>query len=249
VRREMIELDLPRNDINAWVIAEFKRLGRCIAVDQVKDMYKVDDMVLSGTNEIKDMYTKMLTGIDPIREKYYITENNRLHSNGEIIVSSTKPELCKSEIRHCFTTHSIQGETALFNLFIDSARMFDARMFYTAISRAKKLSQIVIIESPPAEFKYENACIYKITSSTGVYIGSSLWGTIESRLTEHKNDARNYKLKKGKFVTSFTVLDGKQVKIEKVMNFKCNDKKDLWKQEAIVVQSCKCVNKTFAEGK
>ena len=31
-------------------------------------------------------------------------------------------------------------------LFIESSRMFDARMFYTAISRAKKLSQIFIVE-------------------------------------------------------------------------------------------------------
>ena len=147
VLREMIELDMPRNVINSWVIAEFKKLGRCIAAKDLNKMYKVDDMVLSGTNAIKDTYTKLLTGIDPTREKYYITENNRLHSNGEIIVSSTKPEMCKSEIRHCFTTHSIQGETALFNLFIDSARMFDSRMFYTAISRAKKLSQIFIIDS------------------------------------------------------------------------------------------------------
>ena len=113
----------------------------------------------------------------------------------------------------------------------------------------KKLSQIFIIESPPAQFKYENACIYKITSSTGVYIGSSRGGKIESRLTEHKNDAKNYKQKKGKYVTSFAVLDGKKVQIEKVMGFKCNDKKDLWKQEAIVMQSCKCVNKTFDEHK
>jgi hypothetical protein len=145
VLREMIELDMPRQQINSYVISEFKRLGRCISSDQVKESYSVDDMILSGTNSIKDMYTKMLTGIDPVREKYYITENNRLHSNGEIIVSATKPELCKSEIRHCFTTHSIQGETAHFKLFVDSARMFDSRMFYTAISRAKKISQIFII--------------------------------------------------------------------------------------------------------
>jgi len=33
------------------------------------------------------------------------------------------------------------------------------------------------------------------------------------------------------------------------MDFKCNDIKDLWKQEAIVIRSCKCVNKTFNENK
>jgi ATP-dependent exoDNAse (exonuclease V) alpha subunit len=103
-------------------------------------MYKVDDMILVGTNEVKDEYTEMFCNI----EKYYCKENNRLYSNGDIVIGS-KPE-CKSEIRHAYTTHSIQGETAQYNLFIDADKMFDARMFYTAISRAKVLEQIFIVE-------------------------------------------------------------------------------------------------------
>ena len=46
-------------------------------------------------------------------------ENNRLYCNGDIVIGK-KPESCKNEIRHCFTTHSIQGETAKNNLFIDT---------------------------------------------------------------------------------------------------------------------------------
>lgn len=140
--RNMIAQDRPRNEINKWVVDEFKRLGRVISVDELKNKYDVNDMILSGTNSIKDFYTGLFAGKFPI-EKYYVIENNRLYQNGEIIVGE-KPDV-KCEIRHCFTTHSIQGETAEHNLFIDSEKMFDARMYYTAISRARKLEQIYLI--------------------------------------------------------------------------------------------------------
>ena len=73
-------------------------------------------------------------------------ENNRLYCNGDIVIGD-KPDKCKCEVRHCFTTHSIQGETAHLNLFIDNSKRFDSRMFFTAISRAKTLEQIFIIEN------------------------------------------------------------------------------------------------------
>ena len=141
--REMIECGRGKHEINKYAVDAFRALGRCITADQLKERYTVDDMILSGTNEIKDFYTSMFKGKFD-REKYYVTENNRLYNNGEIVIGAA-PEMCKSEVRHCFTTHSIQGETATHNLFIDSARMFEARMFYTAVSRAKTLSQIFII--------------------------------------------------------------------------------------------------------
>jgi hypothetical protein len=140
--RNMIEHDRPRNEINNWVVGEFKRLGRVITIDELQKKYDVKDMILSGTNQIKDFYTGLFAGKFS-EEKYYVTENNRLFQNGEIIVGE-KPDV-KCEVRHCFTTHSIQGETAEHKLFIDTERMFEARMYYTAISRARKLEQIFLI--------------------------------------------------------------------------------------------------------
>ena len=242
----MIECDRPKREINEWVVEAFRDLGRCISVEQLSQQYNVDDMILSGTNEIKDVYTNMFKGKFD-REKYYVTENNRLYNNGEIVIG-TAPEMCKSEVRHCFTTHSIQGETAEHKLFIDSSRMFDARMFYTAISRARALNQIFIVENSMPTFKYEYAKIYRIESSTGVYIGSCV-GTMEKRLEKHYSDAANYKLNGGKYITSFKVLAGDNVSITKVMDYKCNELTELWKEEAKVIQSCVCVNKTFAENK
>ena len=138
--REKIYYGIPVYEINKFVNAFFKKHDRIINNDTLKSLYKVDDMILVGTNKVKDEYTEMFKHL----EKYYCKENNRLYSNGDIIIG-TKPD-CKCELRHAYTTHSIQGETALNNLFIESSKMFDARMFYTAISRAKTLEQIFIIQ-------------------------------------------------------------------------------------------------------
>ena len=138
--RMMIEYARSVYEINDFVIDFFKRHNRIINKETLKQIYKVNDMILVGTNKVKDEYTEMFNDL----EKYYCKENNRLYSNGDIVIGS-KPE-CRCDIRHAYTTHSIQGETAHYNLFIDSDKMFDSRMFYTAISRAKVLEQIFIIE-------------------------------------------------------------------------------------------------------
>jgi len=139
VLRQMISYDLNCYEINKFVIDEFKRFNRIITKEELLKKYDVNDMILTGTNETKDVYTEMFKHI----EKYYCKENNRLYCNGDIIIGE-KPD-CKCELRHAYTTHSIQGETAHHNLFIDASKMFDSRMFYTALSRAKRLDQIYII--------------------------------------------------------------------------------------------------------
>lgn len=143
--RLMIEHDKSASYINSYIVDEFRKMGKIINVDTLKSMYKVEDMILTGTNILKDYFTGLFTGKLPV-EKYYITKNNRIYSNGEIIIGE-KPLDCTCEIRHSFTTHSIQGETAHHKLYIDSSKMFNSRLFYTALSRAKTLDQIFIIES------------------------------------------------------------------------------------------------------
>jgi hypothetical protein len=139
--RHMIQLEISVTKINKFVNEFFKKHGRIINDEKLKNLYKVEDMILVGTNKVKDKYTEMFNGL----EKYYCLENNRKYCNGEIVIGE-KPD-CKCELRHAYTTHSIQGETAQNNLFIESSKMFNARMFYTAISRAKTLDQIYIIEN------------------------------------------------------------------------------------------------------
>ena len=115
----------------------FRLKNRCIDINQLQNEYKIDDMILAGMNDVKDLYIKLFIGKFE-NEKYYVLENSKTLCNGDIVIGE-KPEFCKSEIRHCFTTHSIQGETAKSKLFIDANKMFCSRMFYTAISRAKTL--------------------------------------------------------------------------------------------------------------
>lgn len=136
--RHMIETRRSTRDINQWTVNYFTERGRVMKFENIP--YEIQDMILSGTNELKDKVTSHFVGKFS-SEKYFVTENTRLHQNGEIIISDEKPD-CKCEPRHCFTVHSIQGETAHSNLYIDPSKMFDPRMFYTAISRAKRLDQI-----------------------------------------------------------------------------------------------------------
>ena len=83
--------------------------------------------------EVKDcnkFENKMIKLFD---EKYYCQSNSELYSNGDIIFSKLKPKSSNAEVRHHFTTHSIQGETIESKIFIDISRMFNSRMFYSAI--------------------------------------------------------------------------------------------------------------------
>jgi hypothetical protein len=118
--------------IKPYVLNNFQK------IDEIKD-YKVEDMILARTHKIKDTYTEKFKHL----EKYYITENTRKYSNGQIVYE--KPINSKYELRHGYTVHSVQGETANNKLFICINDMFSSRMIYTALSRAKRWDQIYLI--------------------------------------------------------------------------------------------------------
>lgn len=109
-----------------------------INIDKLKNLYKIEDMILTGTKQSRDDYTDIFKDL----KKYYVEETTRFYSKGDIFIDEEPP---KSIIRHGFTTHSIQGETAHYNLYIDLNGMWDRRMLYTALSRAKYLNQIYLI--------------------------------------------------------------------------------------------------------
>ena len=48
--RTMISYDRPKSEINNYVISEFKKLGKYITIDNLKNKYAIEDMVLTGTN-------------------------------------------------------------------------------------------------------------------------------------------------------------------------------------------------------
>jgi hypothetical protein len=140
-----------RKRLNEKVKKFFTEKKRVITVEELKKLYDIKDYILVGTKAVGYEYTKLFTGKfkdqnGSLEEKYYIYSNDGKHSNGDIIYSNNKPN-AKCEVRHHFTTHSIQGETIRppLKIFIDAKTMFESRMFYTAISRAVKLDQIYLI--------------------------------------------------------------------------------------------------------
>jgi ATP-dependent exoDNAse (exonuclease V) alpha subunit len=109
--------------------------------------YQINDFIICNTNKQKDEYTLRYTGMFD-KEKYNITSNNYTgYSNGEIIIASDELKHVKTkEIRHGFTIHSIQGETAENKLFIDTRRITSSQMIYTALSRARRFDQVYLLK-------------------------------------------------------------------------------------------------------
>jgi hypothetical protein len=136
--RNMIEEnELTTEEINNYVIDKLK--NNIINLDKLKEIYKIEDMILTGTKKSRIEYTGYFKDL----KKYYVLNTSRAYSNGDIIISDIQPP--SSEIRHAYTVHSIQGETAQNKLFIDMSKMWDNTMIYTALSRAKYLNQIYLI--------------------------------------------------------------------------------------------------------
>lgn len=103
--------------------------------------YDINDYIITKTHLLKDGYTEKYKDL----EKYYVSSKSRDYCNGDIVIGN-KPDIVKSEIRHAFTIHSLQGETAENKLFIDITGINSLRMLYTAISRCKYWKQIVFIK-------------------------------------------------------------------------------------------------------
>jgi hypothetical protein len=133
--REMITYGRPNIEINNYVKTMFVKKTN----EDIKKMYSINDMILSRSHLIKDTYTEMFKDM----EKWYVTKNTRLYKNGQIVIGDKPDTTC--EIRHSYTIHSIQGETAEDKLFINMEKCYDGRLLYTAISRARRAEQIILI--------------------------------------------------------------------------------------------------------
>lgn len=105
--------------------------------------YNINDIIISHSNKKKDYYTGLYKGKFE-EEKYYITQTTREYQNGLIIISKDIPKV-NNEVRHGFTSYSIQGETFYNKIFIDIEDLINLQSLYTCISRAQYLSQIYII--------------------------------------------------------------------------------------------------------
>lgn len=112
-----------------------------ITFDKLKNDYDIEDYILAGTHKrIKEITDELNPHFE---KKYLVTNTTKSHSIGDIIVGETK--LTSVERRHAFSVHTCQGITVTTKLYIDSTSMFDPRMAYTALSRARTLDQVKLI--------------------------------------------------------------------------------------------------------
>jgi hypothetical protein len=135
--RLMIKQNKTDFEVNKFVFSQIQNIDD----NELKSIYKIEDMILSRSHLIKDRYTEMFKEM----QKWYVTKNTRLFHNGDIVIGDKPDATC--EIRHSYTIHSIQGETANNKLFINMDNIYDKRLLYTALSRAKEISQIYLVSN------------------------------------------------------------------------------------------------------
>ena len=105
--------------------------------------YQAKDLIIAWENRTAKLYDEPFKNM----KKWYMKEKNKRYEKGEIIITEDKP--CSSInciLRHGYTIHSIQGETAKNKLFIDMDKLdTQKRILYTALSRVRRISQIYLI--------------------------------------------------------------------------------------------------------
>ena len=132
--RGMIE----KNNHTNYAMAMLKNNVNVITQDDLKNIYQKEDIILASQHIFKDAYTEMFED-----NKYIVNENTRLYKKGQIIYDDI--DELNTEKRHGFTIHSVQGETFINKIFIDVRKHKSIRMLYTAVSRAKTIDQIYLI--------------------------------------------------------------------------------------------------------
>ena len=113
-----------------------------IDVEELKKIYKKEDSIICSEKVFMNQYTKLFKDI----EKYRVLDNTRDYCNGDIVFQKIKK--VKTELRHGFTIHSVQGVTIQKDnkLFIDTRKIKSLKMLYTALSRAKYINQIYLLK-------------------------------------------------------------------------------------------------------
>ena len=152
--RELMRNDTKKEQINEFVISQYENISE-------PTNYKPHDIILcSRTNcggGVCKQETKKRSNCNCDGKNFSLVWTNKFGntkwkcletssscSNGDVIIAAEKPK-GRWEARHGYTIHSVQGETYEETIYIDSRQLFDSRMAYTAISRARRWEQIKII--------------------------------------------------------------------------------------------------------
>lgn len=120
-----------------------------LEVGDIENYNHLTDNILVSTNKLKKYYTdKFCT-----KERYRVVDHKRVDVfkrlggdksrliNGMVVFSNERgTELC-----HATTVHSVQGSTCEGAIYIDCRGIFDVNQLYTAVSRARRITQIKLI--------------------------------------------------------------------------------------------------------
>ena len=92
---------------------------------------------------------------------------------------------------------------------------------------------------------YQLGKIYKIEcNETGlIYIGSTAEPTLARRLTKHVQGYKEYKAGKGKYISSYIIIEHGNYDIYLIENCPCNSKDELHQREGYHIRNHECVNK------
>ena len=91
---------------------------------------------------------------------------------------------------------------------------------------------------------FQEAKIYQIKSnqSDEVYVGSTT-KKLSRRFNVHKANYKHYLAGKGRYVTSFKIIEYGDAYIELLEDYPCNSKSELEHREAELIRELDCVNK------
>jgi hypothetical protein len=158
----------------AKYVQKFRYVDTAIAIrEYLEDV--PNNVMVTPTNYRRLELNGQITKASPTHHKYrYLTHVRKakkiFRKKGEIVVvpaGEVEPELLadlekgRCEHMHVYTVHSCQGETIEGNIYIDITAMFDPDIFYSAITRPRKMSNIVLFGEfapPPDKFTYDTQC-------------------------------------------------------------------------------------------
>jgi len=189
-----------------------------------EDAVKLHDLqptVLVARNDNRAWWDEALKPESGMRKWRHTPSSTK--PNGSIELAETQPKNALE--RYAFTVHDIQGQETDGRIFIDPLRMWHFQHLYVAVTRAKRIDQIVLVtDTPPVlglNSQYQKTKIYKVTSpnTKQVYIGYTTWSSITNYFEEcHITD---FEAQRKKQRTSKYIIRCDDARIELIENWPC----------------------------
>ena len=267
--RDMIDHQCTEKHMRDYIVGVLEPMGQVITFDECVRRFNMEDAIICSKKTPPFAFTEEYTTaiIDrmeaaPLGGGFYadgvLQHRYRVHPNapngvpnGRIIFGSEAP-FPQCEETYASTIHAFQGKTCENNLYIDLRHMFERQHWYTALSRARYLDKVFIVDVPmTGETKedYMKTVIYKIWSphTSDVYIGHTT-KTAEERMRGHLTEFRD--TGRTKRCSSYKVIAHGDAQIEVLEEYPCKNVHMAKAREADYIRSTPhCINENIPGGK